>query len=98
MMKKKFALASAPEIEKNFDKVLESIKKKSADDEAKADLALEDEVNNIVSEGDNLDEDDILNNRFHNFHHNKPSDKRIQEKEEEFESTETVQMDEDGNI
>jgi len=97
MIKKRFALASAPEIEKNFDSVLESVKRKAKADVKEADLALEDEVKNVIAEEDDVNEDDMLKNRPHNGHHDDPASV-VSEDEELFETSEDVTTDEDGNI
>ena len=55
-IKKHFATASAPEIEKNFKKVLESVKKDVKKAAKEAETTLESEVNKIVNEEEEFDE------------------------------------------
>ena len=101
-IKKHFAEASAPEIEKKFNKVLESVKaeaKKVADE---AETTLESEVQKIVDSED-IEENDMLRNRPHNAHINDPKgvvaeNEETDEAEEDFETTETVNFNEDGEI
>lgn len=96
-IKKHFAVASAPEIEKNFNKVLESVKKKAKDNSKDAELALEDEVKKVIDEEQDMNEDDLLKNRAHNNHHDDPKGV-VNEDDEYFETSEDVITDEDGNI
>ncbi len=122
-LKKRFATASAPEIEKNFSKVLESVKKEAKKAADEAETALESEVSKIV-DSEEVEENDMLRNRPHNGHVSDPSavlaeaDKDIdendilhdrahnahirvnegEEDEEDFETTEEVRFNEDGDI
>ena len=110
-IKKHFATATAPEIEKNFNKVLESVKKDVKAAEEEVETTLESEVNKIVdmdendilkdkphnghlSEAEDMDENDILKGRVHNGHVNESDDIE----DEDFETTETVTFNEDGDV
>ena len=55
-IKKHFATASAPEIEKNFKRVLESVKKDAKEAAKEVETTLESEVNKIVNEQEEFDE------------------------------------------
>lgn len=55
-IKRHFATASAPEIEKNFKRVLESVKKDAKEAAEEVETTLESEVNKIVNEEEQLDE------------------------------------------
>lgn len=100
-IKKHFAEASAPEIERKFKKVLASVKeeaKKAADE---AETTLECEVQKIVDSED-IEENDMLRNRPHNGHIDDPrgvvAEDDVEEAEEDFETTETVNFNEDGDV
>ena len=77
-VKKRLATATAPEIEKQFDRVLESVQAEAKKAEEEAETTLESEIDKIVdSEGDQLQEgegcgklkeDDLLRGRVHNGH------------------------------
>lgn len=100
-IKKHFATASAPEIEKNFKKVLESVQKQAKEAEKEAETTLEAEVSKIV-DSEEVEENDMLRNRPHNAHIDDPAgikesdSKEIEE--EDFETTEEVKFNEDGDI
>ena len=101
-IKKHFATASAPEIEKNFKKVYESIKKDVKEAEKEVETTLEAEVNKIV-DSEEVEENDMLRNRPHNAHIDDPagikeSEEDVDEAEEDFETTETVKFNEDGDV
>lgn len=100
-IKKHFAEASAPEIEKKFKKVLETVKeeaKKAADE---AETTLESEVQKIVDSED-IEENDMLRNRPHNDHIDDPrgvvAEAEDDVDEEDFETTETINFNEDGDV
>lgn len=95
-IKKHFATASAPEIEKNFKKVLESVKKDVKKAEKEAETTLEAEVNKIV-ETEDVEENDMLRNRPHNGHIDDPAGIKEAE-EDDFETLETINFNEDGDI
>ena len=69
-MKKRLAEATTAEIEKTFDKVLESVKNEIEEAEKDNDASIEEEVKNIIECDDDktVDEDDLLKNRVHNKH------------------------------
>ena len=96
-IKKHFATASAPEIEKNFKKVLESVQKDVKDAEKEAETTLEAEVNKIV-DSEEVEENDMLRNRPHNGHIDDPAGIKESETEEDFETTEEVKFNECGDI
>ena len=95
-IKRHFAEATAPEIEKNFKKVLETVKKDAKEVAKEVETTLESEVKKIVNEED-VDENDLLRNRPHNAHVNDPAGV-MNEEEEDFETTETITYNEDGEI
>lgn len=76
-IKKRLATATAPEIEKKFQSVLESIQAEAKKAEEEAETTLESEIDKIVDseedqlqegEGCGLEEDDLLKGRVHNGH------------------------------
>lgn len=91
-IKKHFANASAEDIEKNFKKVFESVKKESKKAADEAETTLESEVNKIV-ECDDLGENDILKGKPHNGHV-----AETEETDADFETTESCTFNEDGDI
>ena len=92
-IKRHFATATAPEIEKNFKKVLESVKEDSKNAEKEVESTLESEVSKIV-DSEEVEENDMLKNRPHNGHIS--AKETLAEKD--FETTESVNFDEDGNV
>lgn len=94
-IKKHFAEATAPEIEKNFTKVLESMKDAAKKNEEIEETTLEAEVNKIVAE-DDVKENDMLKGKPHN-NHVVESEADVEE-DEDFETTETVTFDENGDV
>ena len=99
-IKRHFAEATAPEIEKNFKKVLESVKKDAKAAEKEVETTLESEVSKIVNEDDVI-ENDMLRNRPHNAHVNDPRGVIAEDEdcnEEDFETTETINYNECGDI
>lgn len=99
-VKKRLSEATAPEIEKKFDVVLESVRteaKKLAEDE---ETTLESEIDKIVGTEDEVNEDDMLKKTPHNGDaaHNAHVEESVDEKEEDFETMESVKEDADGNI
>lgn len=95
-IKRHFATATAPEIEKKFDKVLESIKKDAKKAAKEAETTLESEVQKIV-DSEEVEENDLLRNRPHNAHVDDPAGV-MNEEEDDFETTETISYDENGDI
>jgi len=68
-MKKRLAEASTVEIEKRFDKILESVKEEIKEAEAEEETTLEEEVKDIIEcDGKEVKEDDMLKGRKHNAH------------------------------
>ena len=100
-IKRHFAEATAPEIEKNFKKVLETVKKDAKDAAKEVETTLESEVQKIV-DSEEVEENDMLRNRPHNGHINDPrgviAEGEDDECNEDFETTETITYNEDGNI
>lgn len=110
-LKKHFATATAPEIEKNFTKVLESVKKEVKEAAEEAETTLEAEVNKIVDSED-IEENDILKGKPHNGHVTEAEEVeendilkgRVhnghvnEDEEEDFETTESYKFNEDGDI
>lgn len=89
-IKKHFAESSADEIERNFKKFYESIKKDTDDD---AEKTLEAEVKSIIDDNDN---EDVEKTKKANA---KPKDDAEQADEsEEFNTDEVVKVDENGDI
>lgn len=99
-VKKQLAEASAPEIEKKFKKVLESVQAEAKKIEESEETTLECEVQKIVG-SDDIEENDMLNGKPHNNHvaeGEEAEDKEVDESEEDFETTETVKFNEDGDV
>lgn len=99
-VKKQLAEASAPEIEKKFKKVLESVQAEAKKIEESEETTLESEVQKIVG-SDDIEENDMLNGKPHNNHvveGEETEDKEVDESEEDFETTETVKFNEDGDV
>ena len=68
-MKKRLAEASTVEIEKTFNKVLESVKEEMKEAELEEETSIEEEVKDIIEcDGEDVKENDILKNRKHNAH------------------------------
>ena len=101
-IKKHFSTASAPEIEKNFNKVLESVKKDAKEAEKEIETTLESEVSKIVDSED-IAENDLLRNKPHNGHIDTPAGVKVNEAEtdeaeKDFETTEEIKFDDNGDI
>ena len=99
-VKRQLADASASEIEKKFSKVLESVKEEAKKVEAEAETTLESEVQKIVDSED-IEENDMLRNRPHNAHIDDPRGVVAEgedAEEADFETTETVNFNEDGDV
>ena len=104
-IKKRFANATTTEIEKNFKKVLESVKDEMNEDEKKEETSIEEEVKNIIEGEENVKENDVLKGKHHNNHVDEGEEEDVDEGEDEnldedelFETRESVQFDEDGNV
>lgn len=93
-IKKHFANASAEEVEKNFKKVFESVKKESKKAADEVETTLESEVNKIV-ECDDLGENDILKGKPHNGH---VAEGEEVDEDGDFETTESYKFNEDGDL
>lgn len=100
-VKKHFANATAADIEKNFGKVLESLKQEAKEAEEEAETTLEAEVDKIVGE-DDVTENDMLKGKPHNNHvaegETEEVEEEIDEEDEDFETVEEVKFNEDGDI
>ena len=99
-VKKQLAKASAPEIEKKFNKVLESVQAAAKEVEEAEETTLESEVQKIVDSED-IEENDMLKGKPHNNHVVEAEEEKKEEtvsEEEDFETTETVNFNEDGDV
>ena len=99
-VKKQLAKASAPEIEKKFNKVLESVQAAAKEVEEAEETTLESEVQKIVDSED-IEENDMLKGKPHNNHvveAEKEKKEETVDEEEDFETTETVNFNEDGDV
>ena len=99
-VKKHLAEASAPEIEKRFNKVLESVQAAAKEVEEAEETTLESEVQKIVDSED-IEENDMLKGKPHNNHvveAEKEKKEETVDEEEDFETTETVNFNEDGDV
>lgn len=90
-VKKRLAEATAPEIERNFNKVLEAVKNEASIAAEDAETTLEQEIDKIVDSEDSMMEDDMLKDRNHNGHVSMSEN-------EEFETQESVNINSEGNI
>ena len=84
--------------------MLESVQAAAKEVEEAEETTLESEVQKIVDSED-IEENDMLRNRPHNAHIDDPrgvvsegEDKDVDESEEDFETTETVNFNEDGDV
>lgn len=112
-IKKHFSNASADEIETHFDEVFESMKTEAKKAEDEVETTLESEVMKIV-DSEEVEENDLLNGKPHNNHvvdeteeveendmlKGRPHNNHLNEEDEEedFETTETVKFNEDGDV
>lgn len=94
-MKKRLAESSVKDIEKNFGKILESVKDEMKQESDKEETTLEAEINGILEkEGDgkkDVKEDDMLKGRNHNAHIAEGEDK-------EFETIESYKYNAEGDV
>ena len=67
-VKKILAEATVPEIEAKFDKALDRVRTQVKESTSKMDSTLESEIAKIVAEEDDIEENDMLNDRPHNGH------------------------------
>lgn len=81
-IKRRFANASTVEIEKTFNRVLESVKNELKVDEFEEENAIESEVKEIIDAEDEVEENDLLKGRHHNGH--------ITEKDDEVEENDLL--------
>lgn len=97
-VKKRLATATAPEIEKQFDRVLESIQAEAKKAEEEAETTLESEIDKIVDSEDQLQEgeccgklkeDDLLKGRVHNGHLDEAEGDEENSEEDDSEEEET---------
>ena len=104
-MKKRLAEATTVEIEKNFSKILESVKDEMKKESKEEETTLEAEVKDII-EAEEVEEDDMLTktphngNGVHSGHIKEAEDdeKKVEEKEEEFETMESVKFNNEGEV
>lgn len=113
-IKRRFKNATTVEIEKNFKKVYESIKEEIKEKENDEETSIEEEVKGIIEGEGEVKENDILKNRKHNGHVDEGEDDKCPEcgkspcqcegekeevdEDEVFETTESVQFDENGEV
>jgi len=105
-MKKRLCEATAPEIEKKFAQVLESVRTEAKQIAEAEETSLESEIDKIVADDEEVKENDLLKNKPHNAHiaeGDKAGDGDEEKKEdvseeEDFETMEEVKEDADGNI
>lgn len=96
-VRKQLSEATAPEIEKKFDKTLESVRKGMKTEAKEEEVTLESEIEDILTK-----EDDMLKDRHHNGH--KPvkecdgAEKEVKEDDDKFETLEEVNMTDDGDV
>lgn len=87
-VKRLLAEATAEEIDRRFDKVLESVKRDVKQAASECDTTLESEIENIVDS----DEDEVVECGP------AEGEKETDEADRDFETTEEVRTDDDGNI
>lgn len=107
-MKKRLAESSVKDIERNFDKVLESVKDEMKEESKEEETTLEAEIGSILEkEGcedkKDVKEDDPLKGRNHNGHVAEAEGKddkedKVEEAEEDFETTESYKYNSEGDI
>ena len=107
-IKKRFANATTVEIEKHFDKVLESVQKEIKEDEKEEETTLESEIKDIIEADEEVKENDMLKGRKHNLHIDEADDeekvdeaddKEVKEAEDEqYETMESYKFDKDGDV
>lgn len=107
-VKKQLKEATAPEIEKKFDRTLESVRKAMCEQDAEAEATVESEIEKILET--DVEENDILKDRPHNAHvaegeveeddmlRGRAHNAHVAEEDEEFETAETVRENEDGEV
>lgn len=81
-MKKRLAESTTTEIEKNFDKVLESVKDEMKVDEKEEEASIEEEVKDIIEAEEDVKENDMLRGRKHNGHIDEGEDNNVDEAED----------------
>lgn len=106
-MRKRLAEATTVEIQKNFKKILESVKGEIKEDEKVEETSLEEEVNNIIEADEKdgkkkvsekeVEEDDPLKGRVHNGHLNEKDDE-VDEADDEVDEDDDVELSEDEKI
>jgi hypothetical protein len=100
-MKKRFADATAVEIEKNFSRVLESVQKEIKEEEKDDEVTLEEEIKDIIESDEEVKENDYLKGRKHNGHIDEAEDdeeKPVKEAEEPYETMESFKFDKYGDV
>ena len=97
-LKKRFENASTVEIQKNFKRVLESVKDEMKVDEKEEEATIEEEVKDIIESEEEVKENDILRGRHHNGHLPESEEvEKVSEAEDE-EVTEAEEIDEDEEL
>lgn len=107
-MKKRLAKASPAEIEAKFDRILESVKEDMKVEEKEEAASIEEEVKDIIEgkekevDEDDVKENDMLKGKHHNLHikedEEKEEDAEKTDEDEDYETTEIVDVDEDGDV
>ena len=106
-MKKRFAGATTAEIEKKFETILESVKDDMKVEEKEEQTSIEEEVKDIIEAEEDVKENDMLKGKKHNLHVDEAEDEeKVDEAEEDkevdededYETTESVKMNEDGDV
>ena len=111
-VKKRLAGASTSEIESKFSRILESVKDDMKVNEKEDEVAIEEEVKDIIEGEDEeaVKENDMLKGRKHNAHVAEAEDDcegckeseddecKEAEDDEDYETTESVKMNEDGDV
>lgn len=99
-VKKHLKEATAPEIEKNFEKTLESVRKGMKEADEEMEKTVESEIADIIEK--DVEENDILKDKPHNAHvpakKAEEADAEEVEEEEDFETMEIIKTNEDGDI
>ena len=81
-VKKRLAESTTTEIEKNFNKVLESVKDEMKVDEKEEEASIEEEVKDIIEAEEDVKENDMLKGRKHNGHIDEGEDNEVDEDED----------------
>lgn len=97
-LKKRFENASTVEIQKNFKRVLESVKEEMKVDEKEEEASLEEEVKDIIESEEEVKENDILKGRHHNGHLPESEEDLDEAEDEVTEADEEIDESDDESI